>query len=231
MNSFRNNTVCTTAAAIALVCAAWLAACVGIACAQGAVQTLNPAIGAWLPDPQSGFQAWSTYQTSPTHGYDYFVCGSPRRPSEPKDSLDYAGAGCPLVKDATAFEYGPAGTKGNVVYDRAHSTVLYGKGCCLWRGFVLTANFRKPPQPITQADLSRVHTMRGVSLGMTVAQVEAIYGPAKAHPDRRTLSESVIVYTSLKGTPATANPATCGQFQSFFFQKGRLVSIELLTEC
>jgi hypothetical protein len=191
----------------------------------------SPALGAWLHDPDTGFDAWSKGQAAVTKQYDYFVCGGARAPSEGKQSFYYAGSACPPLKNGTSFVYGTAEPiKGNVVYDRAHGIVLYDKGCCAWRGFALTANVGQPPKPVSNADLSGAHTMRGVSLGMTRAQVERIYGSARPHATKGRPGVTTLSYTTMKAKPTEPGDA-CGQFQSFSFRQDRLISIELLAGC
>lgn len=191
----------------------------------------SPALGAWLPNPDTGFDAWSKGQTAVTHQYDYFVCGSSRAPTEQKRSFYYAGDVCSPIKNGTSFVYGTGEPiKGKVVYDRVHRIVLYNKGCCAWRGFALTANVEKPPKPVSDADLSGVHTMRGVSLGMTQAQVERIYGAVRTHAAKGRPGATTLSYTTMKAKP-TEPGDPCGQFQSFSFRQNRLISIELLAGC
>jgi hypothetical protein len=187
------------------------------------------ALGAWLPDPNIGDVAWQRGQAAVTSQYDYFVCGAPRAPTAKKESFDYAGSGCPLIRKGTSFAYVPSG-KGSVVYDRAHRIVLYDKGCCSWRGFALTANVGPPPKPVSNADLTGVHTMRGVALGMKQAQVERIYGPTRPYDTKGRPGVTTLSYTTMK-TKFTEPGGTCGQFQSFSFQQGRLISIELYVAC
>ena len=191
---------------------------------------VNPSIGRWLPDPEIGFDAWSKRQNSVVSGYDYFVCADNAKPSVPLHDFDYAGSACGVLKNGTAFAYGPAGPiRGRVVYDRVHRIVLYAKGCCAWRGFALTANVAPPPKPVAAADLSAVRTKRGVTLTMTPAQVERIYGTASPHPTKGRPGLSTLYYSTITGGPNS--PEACGQFQSFSFKNGRLVSIELLVGC
>ncbi len=191
----------------------------------------SPALGAWLPDPDAGFVAWSKGQSSVTGRYDYFVCGGARAPSEAKQSFYYAGSACPAVKNGTFFVYGTAEPiKGNVVYDRAHAIVLYSKGCCAWRGFALTANTGQPPKSVSDADLRGVRTSRSIALGMTRAQVEKIYGPARPHDTRGRPGWTTLSYTTMRTKPTEPGDA-CGQFQGFSFRQDRLVSIELLAGC
>ncbi len=187
------------------------------------------ALGAWLPDPNIGEAAWEKGQAAVTSQYDYFVCGTRRAPTVKKESFDYPGSGCPLIKSGTSFAYAPSG-KGSVVYDRGHRIVLYDKGCCAWRGFALTANVGPPPNPVSNADLTGVHTMRGVALGMKQAQVERIYGPTRPYDTKGPPGVTTLSYTTMK-TKFTEPGGTCGQFQSFSFEQGRLISIELYVAC
>lgn len=192
----------------------------------------SPALGAWLPDPDSGFDAWQKAQTAKTNRYDYFVCetGTVVPAVQPRD-FAYPGSACALFKRATPYAFGTAEPiKGSVVYDRTHALVLYSRGCCAWRGFALSAGVKPPPKAVAPANLGGVHTVRGIALGMTAAQVEHVYGPAKMHPMRGNPGVSALSYTTMTGTPAGGGEA-CGQFQSFAFRNGKLVSIELLTGC
>jgi len=193
---------------------------------------LNPALGPWLGDPDTAFVAWQKGQTAVVTQYDYFVCDPPRAPSAEKASFYYAGSACPLVKSGTAFVYGSAGPiKGNVIYDRAHGIVFYDKGCCAWRGFALTAGVRPPPSPVSNANLAGVRTKRGILLGMTMAQVQKVYGAARSHETKGMPGVQTLSYTTMKGTPTDSKGDACGQFQSFSFRQDRLVSIELLVGC
>jgi len=163
--------------------------------------------------------------------YDYFVCASSGAPAVEKVNFYYAAGRCPLVKSGTAFSYGAAEPKrGNVLYDRSHGIVFYDKGCCAWRGFALNSTLAAPPQAVNSADLAGVRTSRGVALGMNATQVERIYGAANPRPAAGENGVTTLSYTTMKGTPAKSSEA-CGQFQSFSFQHGRLVSIELLAGC
>lgn len=206
-----------------------LLALAGRVCAQPV--DINARLGAWLPDPDTGFTAWSKGQTSVTKEYDYFVCGTAQKPSVGKESFSYAGSACSTLKSGTKFEYGPAGpVKGIAAYDPGHRLVLYSKGCCAWRGFALTAGAGAPPIAVAASDLSLVHTMRGVALGMSEAAVERIYGAARPHEAKRPPGATALSYTTMRGTPAKS-PDACGQYQSFTFKQDRLVSIELLAGC
>ncbi len=192
----------------------------------------SPPLGAWLPDPDTGFDAWAKARTAQINQYDYFVCDGSHTPALPRQNFDYPGSSCPLAKNGTTYVFGAAEPmKGNIAYDSARHIVLYSRGCCAWRGFALTANVAPPPKTVKNADLSAVHTMRGLALGMTMAQVRAIYGQARPYFARYPAGAIAISYTTMRGTPTKAEGDACGQFQSFAFRQGRLISIELLTGC
>jgi hypothetical protein len=116
------------------------------------------------------------------------------------------------------------------VYDTAHSVALYYKGCCAWRGFALSSALKAPPKPVASADLTGVHTMRGVSLGMTQKQLVRIYGAASPHTAKGQPGLTTVSYTTMTHGPNGGGEA-CGQFQSFTFKSDKLVSIELLAGC
>jgi len=189
---------------------------------------VNASLGAWLPNPDSGFTAWSAGQASVTNRHDYFVCGT-SAPAEKPQSFDYAGSACPALKNGTSFSYGSGEPiAGRAVYDAARATVLYFKGCCAWRGFALTANVTAPPSAVAAANLGAVRTHSGIALGMTPAQVKRIYGSAPAHATKGMPGVSTLSYTTMKSKDSTE---ACGQWQSFYFRNGALVSIELLAGC
>ena len=211
------------AIALALGLAAFGTAAVPAATAGAAT------LGTWLPDPNTGDAAWRNGQAATTNQYDYFVCGGARAPTEKKENFDYAGSGCALLKKGTSFAYAPSG-KGIVLYDPAHRTAFYAKGCCAWRGFALTANAGPPPQAVANADLSGVRTMRGVALGMTAAGVQRIYGPANSYDTKGRPGVTTLSYTTMKTKPNEPG-AACAQFQSFSFRQDRLIAIELYVAC
>lgn len=188
------------------------------------------ALGAWLPQADTAFDAWSKAETTGIHQYDYFVCQSETPVAEHQNNFGYAGRGCAaLLKRATRFSFGSAEpTTGGALYDRTHGMLFFNAGCCAWRGYVLASGIGPPPSPLAETDLRGIRTMRGVALGMTKPQVTGIYGPGKA---RATASGvTVISYTTMSAGPNNS-PEPCGQFQSFSFRNDRLVSIELLAGC
>ncbi len=212
-----------------------LAVAIGFAAAGPARSAQSPssaAIGAWLPDPEGGFDAWAKGRTVKVATPEYFRCGTAATPQPDVRDFDYAGSACPLLARATSFSYGPAGPiRGAVVYDPARRIVLFVKGCCAWRGFALVSGVAPPPVSVAQADLGGVGTARGASLGMTIAQVQKIYGAAALHDVAGRPGVAALTYTTMKGTPNDDAGDPCGQLQSFSFKDGRLVGIELLSGC
>jgi hypothetical protein len=205
-----------------------IALVIGLASGARAADTV---LGNWLPKANSGFDAWSNGQATHITRYDYFVCGTSAKPTLPQQDFHYPGSACPLMKGATAFVYGTAGpSKGSILYDRSSGIVLFNTGCCAWRGYVLATGTGAPPQSVAQASLKDVRTARGVKLGMTPPEVVAIYGHALVRVGASHPGLAELYYTTMRGTPKNS-PDACGQFQSFFFKRGRLVEVDLLSGC
>ncbi len=193
---------------------------------------VNPAVGEWLPNLNVGSDAWGKGRAAVVKRYDYFLCDPRLQPAVPKESLSYAGSACPILKNGTPFAYGSAGpTKGRVVYDRTRRIVLFEKGCCALRGVALSTNVAPPPTPVSNANLAIVRTARGVTLRMTQAQVEAIYGPAHPYGTKSLPGVTTLSYTTMTKKQTEPGGDACGQFQSFSFRDNRLISIELLAAC
>ena len=129
--------------------------------------------------------------------------------------------------DGTFFSYGDAGPpKGRVVYDYAHRIAFYNQHCCSW-GEVVAALASPPPKRVVDRDLSTLRTIRGIRLGMSPSQVQAIYGRATrvavpGHPGTVALA-----YT----TVPRRSKSQCGEFQNFYFHHGRLVMIQIADGC
>jgi hypothetical protein len=190
-----------------------------------------PALAAWLPRVGQGFDPQSHGQASWTPKYDYFVCTSaPIATPTPFANFDYAIRGCPNLRTGTTFVYGPAGTKGHVLYDAVHKTVMYQEGCCAWRNAVLASGIAPPPSSVRSGNLSAVRTQRGLTLGMTQAQVARVYGKTAPHSVRGVAGVTMLSYTTMHGNPSSPANA-CGQFQNFAFRDGKLFYIELLAGC
>jgi len=205
-----------------------MALVIGLACGARAADTV---LGNWLPKADSGFNAWSRGQATQITRYDYFACGTSAKPTLPTHDLHYPGSACPLLKTATPFVYGSAEPiKGSILYDLSGGIVFFNTGCCAWRGYALVAGAGAPPQSVAQASLKDVRTARGVKLGMTPAEVTAIYGRAVLRNAANHAAVTTLYYTTMHGTPKNS-PDACGQHQSFFFKQGRLVEIDLLMGC
>ena len=117
------------------------------------------------------------------------------------------------------------------MYDRTRRIALFEKGCCALRGVALVTNVAPPPKPVSNANLAIVRTARGVTLGMTQAQVKAIYGPAHPYGTKSMPGVTTLSYTTMTKKPTEPGGDECGQFQSFSFRDNRLISIELLAGC
>jgi hypothetical protein len=191
-----------------------------------------PALAAWLPRVGQGFDPQSHGQAAWTPKYDYFVCASAPIPSAtPFANFDYAVRGCPNLRTSTAFAHGDTEPiKGRVLYDPSHKIVLYQEGCCAWRSAVLASGIAPPPRGVQSADLSTVRTQRGLTLGMTQAQIAGVYGKTAPHSVRGVAGVTMLSYTTMHGNPSSAANA-CGQFQNFAFRGGKLFYIELLAGC
>ncbi|HLX26076.1 MAG TPA: hypothetical protein VKR05_03725 [Candidatus Cybelea sp.] len=197
-----------------------------------AVALAISALGGWLPRVGQGFDPQSHGQASWAPKYDYFICSRTPIPSTtPFANFDYAVRGCPNLLEANSFAYGSTEPiRGRVLYDPTHKLVLYQEGCCAWRSAVLASGIAPPPKKVGSADLSAVRTQRGVSLGMTPAQIVAIYGKAKPHGVPGTSGITMLSYTTMHGSPSSVTNA-CGQFQNFAFRNNKLYYIELLAGC
>jgi hypothetical protein len=186
----------------------------------------------WLPRIGTGFEPSNRKQAAWSRKYDYFRCGSaPVATATPFSNFAYAIIGCGALAQGSSLVYGDTEPiKGRVLYDSAHRIVLYQEGCCAWRNTVLAWGIGMPPNPVKSADLSKVRTQRGITLGMTASQLTSIYGDAKPHPVAGVAGVTMLSYTTMHGNPSAAENA-CGQFQNFAFRDGRLYYIELLAGC
>jgi hypothetical protein len=183
----------------------------------------NWVLAPWLPQYNDAFAAWQKNAAT--------LISAP-------DAIVYDGAllagkiGVYLPQNGSPFTYGKAGPpRGQVVYDRVHRIALYGQGCCSWAEVVLAADVPRPPRAVAEQNLASVHTSRGVRLGMTTAQVQAIYGraPLKAVPSFPEVQQ--IAYTTVPPPQPNAKSAQCGQFENFYFRNNRLILIQMATGC
>lgn len=201
--------------------------------AAAIVLAATASLGTWLPKSDGGFTAVDKGHGTPGAARAYFVCPGEAVEAVEAQSFDYAGRGCPaLARSSAAFSFGSGEPQtGHALYDAAHRVVLFDIGCCAWRSYMLAGDMAKPPAAVAAADLSGVHTDRGVVLGMTRSQVTAIYGPAEAYAQADApAGTTALTYTTLKGKKWTADQ-TCLQIQTFSFRSGRLVSIAVLAGC
>jgi hypothetical protein len=190
-------------------------------CAQYFHQACSEALGEWLP----GFAFSSVFRGDAKHitHTDGFVYAGKNAPSP--DLLALRGP-----DDGTFFVYGDAGPpKGDVVYDYAHHIAFYDQGCCSW--FESVAGYASPPpKRIVDRDLSTLRTERGIRLGMSPADVEAVYGANTLRALPKTPGISVLAYTAVLKMPSTIR-AACEQDDNFYFRDSRLVLIQVGNAC
>jgi hypothetical protein len=138
----------------------------------------------------------------------------------------------PGPEDGTLFVYGSAGPpKGRAVYDPRHRLAFYQQGCCSWSDVVAAADVSAPPKRVVTRDLTGLVTVRGIRLGQTEAAVMKIYGKSKLLPVPRNPGVSVLAYTTWRPRKEVRTSPPCGQFQNFFFRRGRLILIQLGDGC
>jgi hypothetical protein len=98
-------------------------------------------------------------------------------------------------RTGTPFTYGLAGPpSGSASYDRRNRIAFYYVGCCSWGSTVLAEGVGAPPVPVVDATLSVVQTTRGLRLGLTMARVQQLYGPATPSPARGVSGLTVLSY-------------------------------------
>ena len=184
----------------------------------------SPAIGSWLPSYSESNNPWLEGHAGLIHRRDGFVYEG--------RTLGLDGRFGEAPRDGTFFVYGNAGPpKGYVVYDPAHRIAFYGQGCCSWFDLVAAANAPPPPKRVVHRDLSGLRTVRGVSLGMSPAEVMSIYGRVKFAPLRAHPRMQLLAYTTWPPVTKLATGSGCGQFQNFYFRARRLVLIQLGNGC
>jgi len=183
----------------------------------------SEALGKWLPL----FVRSNDFWDAATHvsRRDGFVYLGYRPRSD--DFLGFQGP-----RDGTFFVYGNAGPpKGNVVYDYAHHIAFYKQGCCSWTD-VVAAYSPPPPKRVVNRDLTALHTVRGIHLGMSPQQVQRVYGQARFTRVPGYPNVYVLAYTTWPPSKTvTIVHMPCGQFENFFFKHGRLIMIQLGNGC
>jgi hypothetical protein len=185
----------------------------------------SEALGKWLPTFALANDFWSRNSATHITRSDGFSYEGQRAPTPGAEGLEGA-------KDGTFFVYGNAGPpKGQVVYDYAHHVAFYDQGCCSWHDSV-AAYAPPPPKRVVNRDLTQLHTVRGVRLGMSPEQVQRIYGKATLRNVRGYNGVDVLPYTTFPPRDqANAIYTPCGQFENFFFQNDRLVLIQIGNWC
>jgi hypothetical protein len=141
-----------------------------------------------------------------------------------RDEFSYIGA------NGTSFVVGPA--RGRVVYDYTHHIALYHVGCCAW-GDVVLGYASLPPERVVNRDLTALHTVRGIRLGMSPGGVTLRYGANTLRRVPRAKDVYVLAYTTWppKSQMIGITRSPCGQFQNFYFRNDRLVLIQLGNGC
>lgn len=176
-------------------------------------------IGKWLPRSER-----QTRQHSPAarlRKADRFVVDG-------KEVSPYWGTN---AIDGTLFVYGddtPA--KGYAVYDAQHRRALYEEGCCAWHEIVAASDVAVPPVKLVSRDLADVRTVHGARLGMTLPQLQQIYGAASPEPVSGRAGISVLQY-EFRRSHASRSYAPCEQLESLYFRGGRLFEIDLADAC
>lgn len=199
-----------------------VASCPGIAPAKSFGSCPVDVPAAWLPQIQDGFAPWRQHEAlESSHAHaDRFVYR--RHPLQRQwDTTQPVGG-------TFVYVVGPHGPeeKGRLAFDYARGIAFYDVGCCSSFDRVV-AYAPHPPYPVANANLSAVHTVRGIALGASPADVRRAYGRAAAfhavpgHAGLRMLSYAAM----------SARSNSCGQSQNFIFRDEQLVSIELLDGC
>lgn len=174
----------------------------------------SEAMGAWLPT--FGFASDHLKSATRVRQRDGFVYEHQKRPF-----------------DGTFFVYGNAGPpKGRIVYDYAHHIAFFVQGCCSWQDVVAASTDVPPPKHVVSRDLSGLHTVRGVRLGMTTTAVLHIYGHSNVLSVAHAEGVRMLAYTTwpTKDIMKSIDPE-CGQFEIFYFRHDRLILIQLGDGC
>ncbi len=187
------------------------------------------AIGSWLPHFDWAHARSLNGTADSPKGIDYFACpGASSMVTFTVHNFDSAAAGCPTLERGPQYRLRAEGMDhGWVVYDASHRILFYSYGCCSEEEYILTSGVGPPPKPVPTGDLSAVRTHRGVSLGMTIAAVTAIYDPAA--PPQHAASSGLAQLTY--GSGKVSAPTDCDQQQMFGFKNGRLTYIDLAMGC
>jgi hypothetical protein len=182
----------------------------------------SQALGEWLPDFAYSNDFWDeAKRIAQRDGFSY----EKEQPPSP-NLLGYMGPA-----DGTFFSYGEAGPpRGHVVYDYQHHIAFYDQGCCSWHDAV-AGYASPPPKPVVNRDLTALKTVRGIRLGMSPGEVEAIYGASPLRVVPKSPRVFVLAYTTWPPRNKLPLMYKCGQFQNFYFRHNRLVMIQFGNGC
>lgn len=190
-------------------------------CAKYFHDACSEALAAWLP----AYALRPDVKESPsrTSGQDDFVYeGKSLRSDYP---IELQGP-----RDGTFLVFGNAGpSQGRVVYDPVHCMAFYSVGCCGGREYALGYVAVPPPKAVANRDLTAMRTVRGIRLGMSPAEVEAIYGASTLRATKAPHVFALSYKTRLKMSSTIYPP--CEQDADFFFRARHLVLISLGDGC
>lgn len=187
------------------------------------------AIAAWLPHFGAA-QSHEVYNMKAvtTGKTDFFVCPDAPKNASISREFNSAAVGCPEFQHGPQVQLQVYGMDhGWIYYDAVHRIAFFSKGCCSVSSYILSSGVVPPPRPLPRANLSAVRTHRGVSLGMSIAAVMAVYGRSAAHSLVGAPGTAVLYYSSGSLRPHT----NCSQNQIFAFENDRLYYIELMMGC
>ena len=180
-------------------------------------------MGRWLP--HFGFSSAFWDRATHTGKRDGFVYGKAR-------SADGGYVGFQGLEEGTAFTYGLAGPpRGFAMYDGARHIAFFSEGCCSSNDVVAAADVAPPPKRLVSRDFRNLVTVRGVRLGQTEAEVMRTHGTATLQRVPGHDGVGVLSYTTWPPAASVGTHSACGQFQNFYFRKGRLVLIQLGNGC
>jgi hypothetical protein len=126
---------------------------------------------------------------------------------------------------------GYARSKGQLVYDYAHHIAFYDQGCCSWS--MAVAAYAPPPplEGVVSRNLAKLHTYRGIALGMSPAAVMAIYGRVHLPRIPHQAHLRSVWYTTAWSLPEETGALSCEDDQTFVFRDDRLILILLNSTC
>ena len=179
----------------------------------------SEALGLWLPELPDMFDRAPRAHTS---AIDAIV--------DPAGQGREAEFGQRGVYGGTYFVYGEAGPpRGFVVYDPVHRLAYFEEGCCSWHHVVLIAHVPPPPKAVASRSLLRLHTERGIRLGVAPAFVYARYGNAPLRAARGTNDRRTLRYTRVLRSSGVFS--ACFADTTFLFERDRLIGMDFYRGC